>query len=76
MDETKVQERQTSSLGLESLVGTYHRIGHYGPAYKVMKIQNDERALIALLETGEEVEYGIEDILTDPHPDDEPPPLP
>lgn len=58
------------------LIGTYHRIGHYGPAYEVVAIKSDKLAKIALLETGEEVDYSIEDILGDPHPDEEPPPLP
>jgi Family of unknown function (DUF5397) len=58
-----------------ALTGTCHRIGHYGPAYEVIAIKNDRVAKITLLETGEEVEYSIEDILTDPHPDEDSPPL-
>ena len=60
----------------ERIVGSYHRIGHFGPAYEVLRLLNDKEALIVLLETGEEVEYPIEDILTDPDPDDEPPASP
>lgn len=71
------EEKQTAYAGGDphGLVGTCHRIGNYGPAYEALKIIDDLKALVVLLETGEEVEYPIEDIQTDPHPDDEPPEL-
>ena len=53
----------------ESLVGSYRRIGHFGPAYEVVRVLNAREALITLLETGEQVEYPIVGILTDPDPD-------
>ena len=59
-----------------ALVGSFHRIGHYGPPYEVLRLIDEKEALIVLLETGEEVEYPIADILTDPDPDEEAPPLP
>jgi Family of unknown function (DUF5397) len=71
------EEKQAAYAGddPQALVGTYHRIGHYGPAYEVLKIVDDVNALVVLLETGEEVAYPIADIRTDPHPDDETPEL-
>jgi hypothetical protein len=59
----------------ESLVGMYRRIGRFGPTYEVMRVLNTTEALITLLETGEQVEYPTEDILTDPDPDADPPAL-
>ena len=64
------------SEDMESVVGLYRKIGRFGPAYEVLRLLNAKDALIVLLETGEEVEYPIEDILTDPDPDEDPPAVP
>ncbi len=55
------------------LIGTFRRIGPYGPSYEVVAIIDEDTARIALLETGEEVQYSVQDILGDPDPDDVPP---
>ncbi len=51
------------------LIGAYKRIGHFGPAYEVLRILSRDEAVIVLIETGEELAYPIQDILTDPDPD-------
>ena len=53
----------------QDLVGTLHSIGPDGPTYEVLRILDDRRALICILEAEREVEYEIEDILRDPGPD-------
>ena len=53
-----------------ALVGTYHRIAGIGPSYEVLALVDERNAKIEVLETGEQVEYPIEDILLDPHPDE------
>jgi len=60
--------RGPNSSELTRLIGTYHTIGEYGPAYQVLSIVDSKRAKIVLLETDEEVTYGVEDILQDPAP--------
>jgi hypothetical protein len=57
-----------SSSELTKLIGTYRTIGEYGPIYQVLSILDSKRAKVVLLETDEEVTYGIEDILQDPAP--------
>ena len=51
------------------LVGTLHSIGPDGPTYEVIRIIDQKRALICILEAEREVEYDITDILSDPGPD-------
>jgi hypothetical protein len=60
--------RAPSSSELKKLIGTYHTIGEYGPVYQVLSILDPKRAKVVLLETDEEVTYGVEDILQDPAP--------
>jgi hypothetical protein len=56
----------------DGLVGADRRIGHFGPAYEVVRLLSTDEALITLLETGEQVEYPIANIQNDPDPDVEP----
>jgi Family of unknown function (DUF5397) len=49
-----------------SLVGHVRRFGPYGVLYEVVKILDDKRALIRVIDTGEETPYSLEEILTDP----------
>ena len=53
----------------ESLVGQHRSIGPDGPTYLILKILDERRALICILESEREVPYQIEDILLDPGPD-------
>jgi hypothetical protein len=49
-----------------SLVGHVRRFGPYGTLYEVVKILDDERALIRVIDTGEETPYLLDKILADP----------
>jgi len=51
------------------LIGTLHSIGPDGPTYEVLRILDERRALICILESERHVEYDIADILQDPGPD-------
>ena len=51
------------------LVGQLRSIGPDGPTYEVLRIIDDKRARIVILEAEREVDYDIEDILIDPGPD-------
>ena len=53
----------------QALVGSHHSIGPDGPTYEVVRIIDNEKALICILEAEREVEYEIADILQDPGPD-------
>ena len=48
------------------LVGTVRRFGPHGVLYEVIKIVDDDRALIRVLDTGEEAPYAVSKILADP----------
>ncbi|GJE59285.1 DUF5397 family protein [Methylobacterium trifolii] len=54
-----------------SLVGTWRRFGEVGPAYEVVGISDaspkgDLLMRVRVLETGEELDYRLGDILADP----------
>jgi hypothetical protein len=55
---------QTSSP--RALVGRVRRFGPYGVLYEIVKILDDQRALIRVIDTGEEAPYSIDKILADP----------
>lgn len=48
------------------LVGRVRRFGPQGVLYEVVKILDDGRALIRVLDTGEETAYSLDKILADP----------
>ena len=50
----------------KQLVGTVRRIAGAGPAYEVLKLVGDSKALIHVFASGEEVALKIEDIMADP----------
>ncbi len=54
---------------LQDLVGSTRSIGPDGPTYQVLRIIDETRALISILEAERQVEYDIADILKDPGPD-------
>jgi hypothetical protein len=66
MADTSQLTRPTSR---EALVGSFHSIGPDGPTYQVLRILDDKRALICILDAEREVDYSIADILEDPGPD-------
>jgi hypothetical protein len=49
-----------------ALVGSVHRFGPHGVLYQVIRILDDQRALIRILDTGEETPYALTKILADP----------
>jgi uncharacterized protein DUF5397 len=49
-----------------SLLGHVRRFGPYGVLYEVAKILDDKRALIRVIDTGEETLYSLDKILADP----------
>ena len=53
----------------EALVGSFHSIGPDGPTYKVLRILDEKRAIICILDAEREVDYPIADIMLDPGPD-------
>ena len=55
----------------EQLVGTWRRFGVVGPVYEIVKagdeLPNGDRMMrVRVLESGEEVDYKLTDILDDP----------
>jgi hypothetical protein len=51
------------------LVGQLRSIGPDGPTYQVLRILDEQRALIRILDAERDVDYGIASIITDPGPD-------
>jgi hypothetical protein len=49
-----------------ALVGSVHRFGPHGVLYQVIRILDDQRALIRVLDPGEETPYALTKILADP----------
>jgi hypothetical protein len=49
-----------------ALIGSVRRFGPDGVLYEILKIFDDRRALIRVIDTGEETAYSIADILNDP----------
>jgi len=47
-------------------IGSIHRFGPHGVLYEVVKILDEQRALIRVLDTGEETPYALSKISTDP----------
>ena len=61
------EERQdVPALDPKELVGQVRRLGEFGPAYEVLKLVEDSKALIHVFSSGEEVALKIEDIMSDP----------
>ena len=50
----------------QALVGSLRRIAGIGPAYEVLRIIDDRNAPILVLESGQEADYPIADVLLDP----------
>ena len=55
-------------VDMDVLAGTFRRFGLFGPPYEVLGpgASGDQRMRVRLLESGEEIEYGVEHILADP----------
>ena len=49
----------------EKLIGTFRRFG-IGLAYKILRQASESHARVLVLESGEELDYSVADILKDP----------
>jgi hypothetical protein len=49
-----------------ALAGTVRRFGPQGVLYEVVRLVDDDHALIRVLDTGEETTYSLDKILADP----------
>jgi hypothetical protein len=49
-----------------TLIGSVRRFGPHGVLYQVVKVLDDDRAMIRVIETGEETPYSLTKILADP----------
>ena len=49
-----------------ALIGSVRRFGPQGVLYEVIKILDDQRALIRVIEAGEETPYALSKITVDP----------
>jgi hypothetical protein len=65
MVDTLLANNQAAHAGPQSLVGTCRSLGAVGPVYEVMSIA-DHGARARLVETGEEFDYTLDEILNDP----------
>ncbi len=50
----------------DDLVGTYRTFGEYGPLYEVVSKVDETEVHILVVESGEELDYSIEEALLDP----------
>jgi hypothetical protein len=51
---------------VRALAGSVRRFGPHGVLYEVVRVLDEERALIRVLDTGEETPYSLQKILADP----------
>jgi hypothetical protein len=65
-----MQERQETTAGNlpdpHSLVGQFRCFGEVGPAYEVLRIDSEDRAVIRVVHSAEELTYPIIEIVADP----------
>ena len=54
------------SLSPSTLIGTTRRFGPHGVLYEIVKLLDEKRALIRVIETGEQTAYALENIIADP----------
>ena len=57
---------QTSPQLAHSLIGAVRRFGPHGVLYEVVRILDDQCALIRVIDTGEETAYSLSKIFADP----------
>ena len=57
---------QTAPGPAHELIGTVRRFGPHGVLYQVIDILDDRRALIRVIDTGEETPYSLAHIFADP----------
>jgi hypothetical protein len=55
-----------NAQNLRPFVGQVRRFGAWGPAYEVVEVLSSGAVIIAVIETGERLEYAISALLEDP----------
>ncbi len=48
------------------LVGTWRRFGRTGPVYEILSQSGDRMMRIRVVESGEELDYPLDEVLDDP----------
>lgn len=48
------------------LVGSFRTFGEFGPVYQVLRTVNGKKVHIVVVETGEELDYLVEQAVSDP----------
>jgi hypothetical protein len=48
------------------LMGTFRSFGEYGPTYQVVRPVNGNKVHVVVVQTGEELDYPVEQALNDP----------
>lgn len=56
----------TPAKGTADLVGTFRTFGDYGPTYQVVSAVNGQKVHVIVVQTGEELDYPMEQALNDP----------
>ena len=51
---------------VDDLVGTFRTFGDEGPVYQVVSKVNGEKVHVVVVQTGEELDYLVEQALNDP----------
>ena len=60
------QPQTMPQTAIQPLTGQVRRFGPLGVLYEIEALQDEDMALIRVIESGESLSYPIEDILTDP----------
>ncbi len=56
----------TLTITPAELVGTYRTFGEYGPLYRVEAVVNEAQVRVIVVETGEMLDYPVDQALNDP----------
>lgn len=59
-------ETMTSQPASSNLVGSYRSFGEFGPVYQVTGRVNGQKVHVVVVETGEELDYPIDQAIQDP----------
>lgn len=57
---------KTCNTATDELIGTYRSFGTEGPVYQILRMLGDDAVRIVLVETGEELDYPLQEALRDP----------
>ena len=59
-------DTEVETQAVTALVGTWRRLGPFGPRYEILTIEDAEEATIRVHTSGEITRYAIADLLADP----------